>query len=65
MKFSFEYVVGKSDETIEVTVSDALITYARHMGYDLISVENVIHEAMDRVVRTIQPSFWQDFTDTK
>ena len=37
MKFSFEYDVGEQTDTIEITVSDALITRAQDVGYDLVS----------------------------
>lgn len=66
MKFRFEYDVGNRVEVIEVAVSDALIALAQNMGYDLVTVENLVHQEIDRFVRAVQPvNFWGDFDDTK
>jgi hypothetical protein len=60
MKFSFEYDVGEQTDTIEITVSDALITRAQDVGYDLVSVETIAKAMVDKFFyRVTDTDFWR------
>ena len=57
MKFTFEY--ADKSETIELTVSDTVITKARDAGYDLISVETIAKAMIDKFFyRATRTDFW-------
>jgi hypothetical protein len=63
MKIILEYEIGKNTEVIELSVSDTFIARAQTMGIDLVSVEYLAKQTIDRFVERI--ASMANFTGTK